>query len=102
MTTLWGGRFAQKLDQLAWELNTSLPVDKRMAIQDVEAPQLMQGAVGAPGRMRFTVPVFFRIKSMLPFRLGWLPFGKNSLRGDSRLLLPMRTFTPRSNVASPS
>ena len=36
MTTLWGGRFAQKLDQLAWDLNTSLPVDKRMAIQDVD------------------------------------------------------------------
>jgi len=36
MTTLWGGRFAQKLDPLAWDLNTSLPVDKRMAIQDVD------------------------------------------------------------------
>src|SRR5512132_4050400 len=36
MKTLWGGRFAQKLDQLAWDLNTSLPVDKRMAIQDVD------------------------------------------------------------------
>jgi argininosuccinate lyase len=36
MTTLWGGRFAQKLDQLAFNLNASLPVDKRMAIQDVE------------------------------------------------------------------
>ena len=34
--TLWGGRFAQKLDQVAWDLNTSLPVDKRMAIQDVD------------------------------------------------------------------
>ena len=36
MTTLWGGRFAQKLDQLAWDLNTSLPIDKRLAIQDVD------------------------------------------------------------------
>ena len=36
MTTLWGGRFAQKLDQLAWDLNTSLPIDKRMAAQDVD------------------------------------------------------------------
>ena len=34
--TLWGGRFTQKLDQLAWDLNTSLPIDKRMAIQDVD------------------------------------------------------------------
>ena len=36
MTTLWGGRFAQKLDQLAFDLNTSLPVDQRMALQDVD------------------------------------------------------------------
>jgi argininosuccinate lyase len=36
MKTLWGGRFAQKLDQLAWDFNASLPVDKRMAIQDVD------------------------------------------------------------------
>jgi argininosuccinate lyase len=34
--TLWGGRFAKKLDDLAWDLNTSLPVDKRMALQDVD------------------------------------------------------------------
>lgn len=36
MTTLWGGRFAQKLDGLAWDLNASLPTDKRMAMQDVD------------------------------------------------------------------
>ena len=36
MTTLWGGRFAQKLDGLAFDLNTSLPVDQRMALQDVD------------------------------------------------------------------
>ena len=36
MTTLWGGRFAQKLDSAAWDLNSSLPVDQRLAIQDVE------------------------------------------------------------------
>ncbi|MGA7194852.1 MAG: argininosuccinate lyase [Anaerolineales bacterium] len=36
MTTLWGGRFAQKLDATAWDLNSSLSVDKRMAIQDVD------------------------------------------------------------------
>ncbi len=34
--TLWGGRFTQSLDSLAWALNSSLPVDQRMAIQDVE------------------------------------------------------------------
>ena len=36
MTMLWGGRFAQKLDAAAWDLNSSLPVDKRMAIQDLD------------------------------------------------------------------
>ncbi len=34
--TLWGGRFSGKLDETAWALNTSLPVDQRMAIQDVD------------------------------------------------------------------
>ena len=34
--TLWSGRFSQKLDDLAWALNASLPVDQRMAIQDVD------------------------------------------------------------------
>ncbi|MBE0671642.1 MAG: argininosuccinate lyase [Anaerolineales bacterium] len=34
--TLWGGRFSQKLDGLAWALNTSLSVDQRMALQDVD------------------------------------------------------------------
>jgi len=36
MTTLWGGRFAQKLDTKAWDLNSSLSVDQRLAMQDVE------------------------------------------------------------------
>jgi argininosuccinate lyase len=36
MTTLWGGRFAQKLDSAAWDFNSSLPVDQRMALQDVD------------------------------------------------------------------
>jgi argininosuccinate lyase len=36
MTTLWGGRFAQKLEPAAWDLNSSLPVDQRLAIQDVD------------------------------------------------------------------
>jgi argininosuccinate lyase len=34
--TLWGGRFSTKLNEQAWDLNTSLPVDQRMAIQDVD------------------------------------------------------------------
>ncbi|MEW6400613.1 MAG: argininosuccinate lyase [Chloroflexota bacterium] len=34
--TLWGGRFTQSLDSLAWALNSSLSVDQRMAIQDVD------------------------------------------------------------------
>ncbi len=34
--TLWGGRFTQSLDSLAWDLNSSLPVDQRIAIQDVD------------------------------------------------------------------
>ena len=34
--TLWGGRFSTKLNEQAWDLNSSLPVDQRMAIQDVE------------------------------------------------------------------
>ncbi len=33
--TLWGGRFSTKLNDQAWDLNTSLPVDQRMALQDV-------------------------------------------------------------------
>jgi argininosuccinate lyase len=34
--TLWGGRFSTKLDEAAFLLNTSLPFDKRLAIQDVK------------------------------------------------------------------
>jgi argininosuccinate lyase len=34
--TLWGGRFSKPLSQLAWDLNASLPVDKRLALQDVD------------------------------------------------------------------
>jgi argininosuccinate lyase len=36
MTKMWGGRFSQKFDTAAWELNSSLRVDQRMAIQDVD------------------------------------------------------------------
>jgi argininosuccinate lyase len=49
MTTLWGGRFAQKLDQLAWDLNTSLPVDKRLAIQDVDGSLAWADAIHHAG-----------------------------------------------------
>jgi argininosuccinate lyase len=34
--TLWGGRFAQKLDPNAWDLNASIAVDQRLALQDVQ------------------------------------------------------------------
>jgi argininosuccinate lyase len=33
--TLWGGRFSQELDAAAWELNASLNIDRRLALQDV-------------------------------------------------------------------
>ena len=34
--TLWGGRFSTKLNEQAWDLNSSLPVDQRIATQDVD------------------------------------------------------------------
>src|SRR5512133_3402585 len=49
MATLWGGRFAQKLDPLAWDLNASLAVDKRMAIQDVEGSRAWADAIHRAG-----------------------------------------------------
>src|ERR1043165_929473 len=49
MTALWGGRFAQKLNGLAWDLNTSLPIDKRMAIQDVNGSQAWADAIHRAG-----------------------------------------------------
>src|ERR1044071_2786657 len=49
MTTLWGGRFAQKLDQLAWDFNTSLPVDKRLAIEDVDGSLAWAEAIRRAG-----------------------------------------------------
>jgi argininosuccinate lyase len=33
---LWGGRFSTKLNEQAWDLNSSLPVDQRMVNQDVD------------------------------------------------------------------
>jgi argininosuccinate lyase len=49
MTTLWGGRFAQKLDRQAWDLNTSLSVDQRMAIQDVDGSLAWADAIHHAG-----------------------------------------------------
>ena len=47
--TLWGGRFSQKLDDLAWALNSSLPVDQRMALQDVEGSIAWAAAIHNAG-----------------------------------------------------
>jgi argininosuccinate lyase len=47
--TLWGGRFSGKLDETAWALNTSLPVDQRMAIQDVDGSLAWAGALHTAG-----------------------------------------------------
>jgi argininosuccinate lyase len=35
--TLWGGRFSQKMDAQAWNLNASIAVDHRLAKQDTQA-----------------------------------------------------------------
>lgn len=48
--TLWGGRFASRLNPAAWRLNTSLAVDSRLADQDVRgsiawAKALLQAGV---------------------------------------------------------
>ena len=47
--TLWGGRFTQSLDSLAWALNSSLPVDQRMVIQDVEGSIAWAAAIHNAG-----------------------------------------------------
>ena len=47
--TLWGGRFSQKPDDLAWTLNASLPVDKRLAIQDVDGSRAWADALQRAG-----------------------------------------------------
>ncbi len=47
--TLWGGRFTQSLDSLAWALNASLPVDQRMALQDVEGSIAWAAAIHQAG-----------------------------------------------------
>jgi argininosuccinate lyase len=50
--TLWGGRFTQKPDAAAWELNSSLPVDQRLAIQDVEGSLAWAEALRRAGILR--------------------------------------------------
>ncbi len=47
--TLWGGRFTQSLDSLAWALNASLPVDQRLAIQDVDGSLAWADAIHKAG-----------------------------------------------------
>ena len=47
--TLWGGRFSGKLDENAWALNTSLPVDQRMAVQDVDGSLAWADAIFGAG-----------------------------------------------------
>jgi argininosuccinate lyase len=47
--TLWGGRFSGKLDQAAFDLNTSLPFDQRMAIQDVKGSVAWAAALSRAG-----------------------------------------------------
>jgi len=49
MTALWGGRFAQNLDRLAFDLNASLAVDKRLAIQDVDGSRAWADAIRLAG-----------------------------------------------------
>ena len=47
--TLWGGRFSAKLNDHAWDLNSSLPVDQRMALQDVEGSRAWAEALQCVG-----------------------------------------------------
>jgi len=49
MTTLWGGRFAQQPDRLAFDLNASLSVDQRMALQDVDGSRAWANAIHKAG-----------------------------------------------------
>ncbi len=47
--TLWGGRFSQALDSLAFDLNASLSIDKRMALQDVDGSLAWAQAIQRAG-----------------------------------------------------
>ncbi len=47
--TLWHGRFQSKLDPKAWELNVSLPVDRRLAVHDVRGSIAWAGGLARAG-----------------------------------------------------
>jgi argininosuccinate lyase len=47
--TLWGGRFHGKLDKGAFDLNTSLPFDKRLGMQDVKGSIAWADALSRAG-----------------------------------------------------
>lgn len=47
--TLWGGRFSSRLNDHAWDLNSSLPVDQRMALQDVDGSRAWANALRSAG-----------------------------------------------------
>jgi len=49
MTKLWGGRFAQQPDELAFNLNASLSIDQRMALQDVDGSRAWADAIHKAG-----------------------------------------------------
>lgn len=46
---LWGGRFSSKLNDQAWDLNSSLAVDQRLALQDIEGSHAWAGAIHQAG-----------------------------------------------------
>ena len=47
--TLWSGRFSGKMDPKAWDLNASLPFDKRLATQDVRGSLAWAHAIAGAG-----------------------------------------------------
>jgi len=47
--TLWGGRFAQQPNEFAFNLNASLSVDQRMALQDVDGSRAWADAIHKAG-----------------------------------------------------
>ncbi len=47
--TLWGGRFSGTMDEQAWRMNASLPVDQRLGEQDVRASIAWAGALQRAG-----------------------------------------------------
>lgn len=47
--SLWGGRFETPMDPAAWRLNTSLPFDQRLALQDVRGSMAWANALAQAG-----------------------------------------------------